>query len=286
MTVKVVTDSGCDIPPEIVRELDITVIPLYVRFGDRVYRDWVDIDADTLYERLVSDPVHPSTSQPPVGDFIETYKKVAQETNEIVSVHITSKLSGTYSSALAGAQQAMQALGKQLHIEVVDSLSASMGMGLLAILAARLARAGESLERIAAKVRQAVPNTKLFAFLDTMKYVERGGRLGKAAALLGTMLNVKPLLALKDGEAVPVGLARTRAKALERLREIAERVSHIRELAIVHSGSLTEAQSLLERLSSVVAKGQTYLSKIGPALGCHAGPGAVAVIFREGGEEE
>lgn len=119
MPVRVVTDSGSDIPPQIAREMDITVIPLYMRFGSKVYRDWVDIDADGLYERLVSNEVHPTTSQPPVGAFVETYKRVAQETKDIVSIHLTSKLSGTFDSALAGAQQAMEAAGPGLRIEVV-----------------------------------------------------------------------------------------------------------------------------------------------------------------------
>ena len=277
MPVKVVTDSTSDLSPQVAQELDITVVPVYVRFGEKVYRDGVDISHDEFYQRLAVSSVHPSTSQPPPSDFADVYRKLAKETDEIVSIQVTSKLSGTYDSALRGREL----VPAGCHIEVMDSLSVSMGLGLIAMAAARLAKAGESLQGVVDDVKQAIPHIRIFGVFDTLKYLLLGGRIGKAKALLGTLLNVKPLLTMRDGELVPGGLARTRAGGIERLFDFVKNALSIQELAIVHSTTPDEAISLSERIGSIFDEERIHLARLGPALGVHGGPGTLILALRE-----
>ncbi len=277
MPVKVVTDSTSDLSPQVAQELGITVVPAYVRFGEKVYRDGVDISQDEFYQKLVESPVHPATSQPSPGDFADVYRKLAKETDEIVSIQVTSKLSGTYNSALQGRELARAGC----RIEVVDSLSVSMGLGLIAMAAARLAEAGEGLQGVMDEVKQAILHIRILGVFDTFKYLLRSGRLGKAKALLGTLLSVKPLLTMREGELLPAGLARTRAKGIERLFDFVKNVLNIQELAIVHSTTPDEASSLRERIGSIFAKERIHVARLGPALGAHGGPGTLILALRE-----
>lgn len=277
MTVKVVTDSTADLPPQIAEELGITVVPVYLRFGEKVYRDGVDISQDEFYQKLVEGPIHPSTSQPTPADFTEVYQKLSQEADGIVSIQVTSKLSGTYNSALQGREMA----GVRCHIEVVDSLSVSMGLGLIAMAAARLAETGESLQRVIEEIRQAIPCIRILGVFDTFKYLLLGGRISKAKAIMGSVLNVKPILTMRDGELCLAGLARTRSKGIERLFNLAKDALNIQELAIVHSTTPDEAGSLKERIASIFDKKQIHIARLGPALGVHGGPGTLVLALRE-----
>ena len=277
MTVKIVTDSTSDLSPQVAQELGITVVPVYVRFGEKVYRDGVDISKDELYQKLVASPIHPATSQPSPGDFADVYRKLAKETDEIVSIQVTSKLSGTYNSALQGREMA----GVGCHIEVVDSLSVSMGLGLITMAAARLAGSGESLPAVMEEIRQCVPRIRTLGVFDTLKYLLRSGRLGKAKALLGSVLNVKPLLTMRDGELLPAGLARTRSKGIDRLFDLVKNALNIQELAIVHSTTPDEAGSLKERIASIFDRERIHIARLGPALGVHGGPGTLILALRE-----
>ena len=277
MTVKIVTDSCSDLSPEVTQELGITVVPAYVRFGEKVYRDGVDIDHDEFYRKLVESPIHPATSQPAPADFTNVYQKLSGEAEAIVSIQVTSKLSGVYESALQGRELAES----RCPIEVVDSLSVSVGLGLIVMAAARLAKAGENLQRIIEETRQIIPQMNVLALFDTLKYLHRGGRIGKAKALLGSVLNVKPLLTLQDGEFVPASQARTRTKGIERLFDFVKKTLNIQELAIVHSTTPDEASSLRERIGSILDKRQIHQARLGPALGVHGGPGTLGVIVRE-----
>ncbi len=281
MTVKIVTDSTSDIPPQIAQELGITIVPVYVRFGDKVYRDRVDISEDELYQKMLEGPVHPTTSTPSPGDFTEAYERLAQESDEIVSVVLTAKESALYNSALIGKE----AVKRKCRIEVIDSQSVTMGLGLITIAAARAAQAGESVDRVIEVVHQAIPRTHLLGVLDTLKYALRGGRLGKAVVLLGGVLNVKPMLTIKAGEVVPAGLARTRSKGIDRIHEFVKNAFHIEDLAVVHSTTPKEAHTLAERIKSLIPKNQPLIARIGPALGVHAGPGLLGVALREGESE-
>ncbi len=277
MTVKIVTDSSADLPDEVAKALGITVVPLYVRFGDEVLRDRVDISEDEFYKRLQHDPVHPNTTQPTPQDFVNVYQKLAQGADGIVSIHLSAKLSGTCSSAL----QAKGTVASECSVEVVDSETLSMALGLVVIAAARAAKDGKSLDEVEAVARQTIPSIRLLALLDTLKYLMLGGRIGKAKALLGSILSVKPILTLKDGEVVPAGQVRTRAKGLDRLFEFVQSMANIQELTVVHSTTPDEAQALAERFGSVFDKEKIIMSRLGPVLGVHIGPAALIVAVRE-----
>lgn len=277
MAVKVVTDSTCDIPAPLLRELGITVVPVYVMFGDKAYRDRVDISEDEFYDKLVHDSVHPTTSVPSPKDFADIYNELAKETDEIVSIHLTSKESGTCNSALL----ARDLVDKRCRVEVVDSQSISMSCGLLVIAAAKEARAGASLEQVADFVHRTIPRMHLMILVDTLKYVIRGGRLNKAQGLVGTILRIRPLLTMREGELLPAGVARTKAKAAERLYEFAKGFSRVKELAVAYTTDHDEAKSLLDRIRAAFPEATSYLTRVGPSLGTHAGPGAMGVAIRE-----
>ena len=236
MTVKIVTDSTADLPDELVKEMGITVVPVYVRFGEEVLRDRVDISEDEFYERLTHDPVHPNTTQPTPQDFVDVYKKLSPAADGIVSIHLTGKLSGTCNSAL----MARETVGKECPIEVVDSETLSMALGLVVIAAATAAKAGESMDKIVEAAKQAMPKIRLLFLLDTLEYLKKGGRIGKAKALLGSILSVKPVLTIKDGELVPAGQVRTRAKGMDKLFEFVKNVGGIQDLAVVYNTTPTK----------------------------------------------
>jgi DegV family protein with EDD domain len=277
MPVKIVTDSAADLPEALAEELGISVVPVYVRFGEEVYRDRVTISEDEFYDRLTHDPVHPNTTQPGPQDFLEVYQKLSADADGIVSIHITSKLSGTYNSAL----MARDMLETGCPVEVVDSETLSMSVGLIAIAAAQMAKAGESLDKIVEAAKQAIPESSLLFLLDTLEYLKRGGRIGKAKALLGSILNVKPMLTVKDGELEPAGQVRTRAKGMDKLFEYVKNAGNIQDLAIVYNTTPDEAQALAERIGSVFDREKIRIARLGPGLGTHGGPGAMVVAIRK-----
>jgi DegV family protein with EDD domain len=277
MPVRIVTDSTADLTPQLARELGITVVPVYVRFGHESYRDGIDISRKEFYERLVTSPVHPTTSQPTPADFIQVYRELSRETDKIVSIHVSSKLSGTYNAALQGKELAET----KCDIKIIDSESVTMGLGMMTLAAARLASSGESMQKVTDDVKQAISSTHLMGIFDTLKYLLLGGRIGKAKALLGGILNVKPLLTVRDGELHPIGYARTRVKGIEKLSEFVKDAMGIQELAVVHSTTPDEASGLKDRLSSLVENSRLHVAQLGPALGVHTGPGLLAVVFRK-----
>lgn len=278
MAIRIVTDSTADLPPQLVKELGITVVPIYVRFGEEVYRDGVDISGDEFYQRLENTTVHPSTVQPGPQDFLEVYRNLSKGADGIVSVHISTKLSGTYNSA----KMAKDMLDTGCPVEVIDSKEVTMGLGLIAIMAATMAKDGESRDKIVKEVKKAAPKIHLLCLFDTLKYLLLGGRIGKAKALLGSILNVKPMLSVKDGEVVPAGQVRTRAKGVDKLFEFAQNAKKIQDLAVVYSTTPDEAQSLAKRLNPIFDQKQIKIARVGPSLGVHMGPGALVVAIREG----
>jgi DegV family protein with EDD domain len=274
--VKIVTDSTCDVPPHLMKELDITVVPVYTVFGDKSYRDRVDINDDEFYYKLTHDSIHPTTSVPTPKDFADVYNRLAEQTDEIVSIHLTSKESGTYNAAVLGKQL----VTRKCRIEVIDSLSVSLGCGLLVLEAAREAKAGASLERVSDLVRQAVPKVHLLILVDTLKYVVRGGRLSKAHGIIGAVIKVKPMLTLKEGDLSLVGVARTKAKAVERLFEFAKSFSNVKEIAVAYTTTHDEAKALGDRVKEALPSVPLYITRVGSALGTHAGPGAMGIAVR------
>ena len=272
--VRIATDSTADLTEEQQQAAGITVVPLNVHFGDQVFRDHVDLTADEFFRRLKASPQLPRTSQPSVGVFEEAFRKLREGGDEIVSVHLSSKVSGTYNSARMAAQSV-----DQDRIEVVDSLSTSMALGFMALEGAQLARAGKDRKVIAERLRALVPKARVICVVDTLTYLERGGRIGKARALLGSLLNVKPILQLKDGEVVPLGRARGRPQALSRLVELLGRDGHVSQLAIMHGAALADAEQLRERVAASYPGLDILLTEIGAVLGTHTGPGVIGFTY-------
>jgi DegV family protein with EDD domain len=278
MTVKIVTDSTADLPDSLAKELGITVVPVYVRFGEEVYLDRVDMSEDEFYKRLEKTTVHPSTVQPGPQDFLNVYRKLSKGADGIASIHVSAKLSGTCNSGL----MAKDMLNTGCPVEVVDSKMTTMGLGLLVIMAATMAKKGESIDKIVKEVKKTIPKIHLLCLFDTLKYLLLGGRIGKAKALLGSILNVKPMITLKDGEVVPAGQVRTRAKGIDKLLEFGQNAKNIQDLAVVHSTTPGEAQNLAKELGPKFDRKRIRMSRVGPALGVHVGPGALIVAIREG----
>ena len=272
--VRIVTDSTADLTEEQQQAAGITVVPLNVHFGDQVFRDHVDLTGDEFFRRLKASSQLPRTSQPSVGVFEEAFKKLRAGGDEIVAVHLSSKVSGTYNSALMAAQ----AVGQEA-IEVVDSLSTSMALGFMALEGAKLARAGADRAAISAHLRALVPKARVICVVDTLTYLERGGRIGKARALLGSLLNVKPILQLKDGEVVPLGRARGRPQALSRLVELLGRDGTVGQLAIMHGAAQADAAQLRNRVASSYPGLDILLTEIGAVLGTHTGPGVIGFTY-------
>ena len=276
MTVKIVTDSVADLPPQVVKELGITVVPLNVRFGDKVYRDGIDLTTDEFYDKLAHSKVFPVTSVPSPATFAETYDKLAKETDEILAIIVSSKLSGTYDVAV----QSIGLMKRKCRVEVIDSQWATMAQGFIVMAAARAARAGANLDEVAAIVRRNISRVDFRAAFDTLEYLRRGGRIGRAQAFLGSVLKVNPIITLKDGVVEPAGRTRSRAKAIDYLYNFAMSYSCIEEMAVEDATTPDEADMLVERLSSKFPKEQIYRSKVSPALGTHAGPGLLLVAVQ------
>jgi DegV family protein with EDD domain len=275
--VKVVTDSTSDLPPEIAQELGITIVPAYVHFGSRSYRDGVDITPEQIYERMSTGSVHPTTSSPAPGDFTDAYNRLSEETDEIVCLTVTSKQSAVYEAAMTGKQSFQ---GK-CRVEVIDSRSVTMGLGLMAMLAAREARSGKTIDDVLEAVRSAIPRTHGMALLDTIKHALKGGRLGRGGGLLGSLVKVKPMLDIKDGWIRLSGATRTRSSGMDRLCQCVTKHLPIEDAAVVHSNALREAESLAERIRSLSPQTRPVIAKLGSALGVHGGPQTLVVVVRE-----
>lgn len=277
MTVKIVTDSLSDITSDIAEGLGITVVPLTVSFGQESFLDRVTMTTDEFYYKLAHDATWPKTTQPPPGDFVDIYNKLAKETDEILVITLSSKLSGTYESAL----NARGIVEKECRIEVIDSLTVAMALGLIVIAAAKAVQAGANLDKVADLVRRARSRSHLIAFFDTLKYLAKGGRIGKAQGLLGSMLSVKPILTVKDGEMSPLTRVRSRTAGMDYLYNSIAGFSHIEELAVEHATTPDDTDELIERLSPLFPKERIYKSTISPVVGTYAGPGAMAVSILE-----
>jgi len=277
MTVKIVTDSTADLPPQLAQDMGISVVPIYIRFGQELYRDRIDINEDKFYQRLSSETVHPKTTQPTPKDFSDVYRSLAPKCDGIISIHLTSKLSGTYNSAVQGKKD----IADDCPIEVIDSQVVTMGLGQLVIAANKMANAGKKLPEIVAEIRRLIPTIHILGLLDTLKYLALGGRIGKVQTLLSSILNVKALLSIKDGLLVPVGVTRSRSKGIDKLVEFVKNARNIQELAVVYNTTLDEAQALISRISHFFPADKICLARLGPALGVHGGPGILFVSIRE-----
>lgn len=276
--VRVVTDSTANLSPEVVERLGITVIPLNIHFGKEVLREGIDITSEEFFRRFERTTVPPFTSPPSAKAFHEAYTELSKETDEILSIHVSSKLSGTIKSATHAAE----ALLGRYRIEVVDSLFTSLGLGWLTIAAAEAAEQGATLDEIIRLMRVMIPHIYIVFFVETLEYLEREGRIGKAQALLGTMLNIKPLLIIEDGEILPLEKVRSREKAIERLYEFAAEFVDLEKIAILQSTVTEEAYQLAERIDLLFPEKEIVMTTYGPVLTTHFGLDAMGIVVYEG----
>ena len=275
MAVQIVVDSTADIPSDRARELGIEVVPLTVMFGDQSFRDGVDLDGPSFYQKLSNIPVMPTTSTPPPALFEETYRRlIANGATGLLSMHISAKLSGTFSAARQGAEMVTADTG--VPIEVVDSDTVSGGFGLPAEMVARDARNGADLAALKAHTESLCSRVRVIAVLDTLEFLQRGGRIGRARAMLGTLLNVKPLIEVRDGQVLPLENVRTRSKALERMGQIVSGMGDLEALAIVASDSVVADQ--ITKVADGFWHGPIERFALGPVVGTHAGPGAGGIV--------
>lgn len=277
--VKIVVDSTADIPHAMAAELDITVVPLNVHFGDRVFLDWVDLKPEQFYQTLETSKEHPRTSQPSPGDFAAVFEKLTQDGSAAVAIVISSNLSGTYQSAVLG-----QAMAEGRRVEVVDSRAASMQCGFIALAAARAAKAGKSLDEVVAVARSLVGKTHVYFAVDTLEYLARNGRIGKAQALLGSLLSIKPLLKVDpEGFVAPLEKVRGERKVIPRLVELmAENLEpgKTTHVCVVHAKCPDKAEELKTAIVSAHRiDGELIVTDLGPVIGTHAGPGTVGLVY-------
>ena len=280
MAIRIVTDSASDIPPELASRWNITVVPCYVIIGDHSYKDGVDISTDEFYTQLTSGDRLPTTTQPSAADFQATYQDLLSQGHQVVSIHVSSKLSGTLNSAYQ-ARAAMGAAGAD-NIEIVDSQLASLPQALLAISAAESGEGSESHHAVAERAQQAVSAISCFFVPDTLEYLRRGGRIGKAQAFAGSVLNVKPILTIRNGEAHPLERIRNRVRAMRRIVELVREKAPLRQLAVIYSTQREHAEDLRENLAGLLAAEKIVVARFGPILGTYLGPGAIGVALAKG----
>jgi DegV family protein with EDD domain len=276
VAVYIVTDSTSDIPRQMAEELNITVVPLTVTFGDESFRDGIDMTADEFYARLSHAKVLPTTSQPPPALFEHAYRHLTSR-GEVVSIHLSHKFSGTVESARTAARAVAPD-----KITVVDSTSVSMGMGLCVLAAAKAAAAGASRAECAAAAESVASRLRIAVAFETLEYLRRGGRIGRAQAFLGGLLRLKPILTIKDGETYPVTRVRSHQKAMDELFSLCTKHQPVEEVAVLYTTTPDEAAALADRAREALPRVPVLLGRFGPALGVHGGPGMIGIAAVEG----
>jgi DegV family protein with EDD domain len=275
VSIRVVTDSSCDLPQSLVDALRIEIVPLTIRFGDEEFVDREELSTDEFWQRLEHSKLLPETAAPSAGAFETTFRELlARGATGIVCINLSSHLSAT----MQAAQVAAAAVANDIPVQVIDSQSASMGLGNLCLTAARRAADGDSLEAIVQEVVNRRDRTKLFATLDTLEFLKRGGRVGNARALLGTVLSIKPVVELRDGVVEEAGKVRTRSKALKLLAAKASE-GKIEHLAVLH-GNAPDVDELFALLEPVFPRDDIITGIVGPVIGTHAGPRVIGVTYQ------
>jgi DegV family protein with EDD domain len=274
--IKIVTDSTAYLPESTIRHHDIRIVPLYVHFGEEAFKEGVELSNEAFYARLGEAPTLPTTSQPSAGEFHQVFKELADEGHEIVVLTISSKLSGTWNSAMAAKEMLPGAA-----ISVVDSLTTSVGLQLMVETAAGAVANGVTRQELADQLEEMKQRIHIFFAVDTLEYLAKGGRIGNAKAFLGTLLKVKPILSLQDGAIEPLEQVRTRRKALDRMLDlVVERASSNgteAKVAVAHALALEEAGRCKSELLDRLDCGDLALAEIGPVIGTHTGPGVIGI---------
>lgn len=277
MSVRIVTDSSADLPIDLVDQLQITVIPCYVVVDDQTFKDGIEIKPDDFYIRLQAEGRTPTTAQPTVADFQAVYQDLVGQGHQVISIHVSAKLSGTLNSA----EQAKASLEDSSQVEIIDSKLASIALGLAVIDAAAMVASGTDFQDIANNVRQGLGRFHGLFSLDTLEYLQKGGRIGKAQAFMGSILSVKPILRLQDGEAHPVERPRNRERAMRRLIELIHDLGPVERLAVIHSTDPERMALLKQELTDLLSADQIIEARFGSTLGTYIGPDALGVAVTQ-----
>jgi DegV family protein with EDD domain len=279
--VGVITDSCASIPDKMVEQLNIEIVPYYMHRGVETLRDLVDVKRKEFFEWLAQADRVPQTANPGPGDYLEAFRKLAGKVKEIVTIHMTSRGSGAYQSALAAKEMAREMM-PDLKIEVVDTLQVAMVHGWAAVEAARAALEGLGLQEVADTARRVAAQGMMIQTADTLRYLYLGGRIGRAQHLVGSVLNIKPLIGMEDGVIVALGQARSRAKAYLRMADLMrQRVAPDARIkaAFTHAAAQGEAERLQDLICQRFDCSETLIAELSPVLGVHTGPGTVGVCF-------
>ncbi len=280
--VVILTDSTAYLPKELVSSLAISSVPLAVIWGNETFEDGVTIQPEAFYSRLQSSKSMPSTSQPSVGVFQQAFARLLEKDMDVLGIFISSKISGTVQSAMQARELLPSA---KEHIAIADSASTTVAMGLQVLAAARAAEQGASLEDCLAVAAKARTQSGVYFVVDTLEFLHRGGRIGGAQRLLGTALNMKPILTLRDGKIEAQERVRAKGKALERMIEIVAEECHGKSplrLAAAHANAPEEARAMLEKASALLKPVETMVCELSPVIGTHVGPGTVALGYLTG----
>ena len=273
VTLRIVTDSTSDLEPEFAMAHGVTVVPLSILFGDEQFLDRVDMTSEQFFARLSSGTVLPTTSQSTPAAFRETYKRlIATGATEILSLHLPASLSGTYASARQAAE------GLDAHIEIVDSGVISLVLGLGAVSAAEMAAEGAGIDEVHTRIKDQFSRSRLFVALETLEYLRRGGRIGRAAEMVGSALKLKPIITIEGGGVVPVGRVRTHSKAIENLIDRAAALRPIEQIVVIHATTPDDLDYVVGRLRGLAPDASLVTGTLGPVLGVHTGPGTIGVI--------
>ncbi len=281
--IAVLTDSCASIPEFLFKELKIHMVAYYIHRGQEVLRDLVTIQRDEFLRWLATAKILPTTASPGPGDYLQAYEKLAkeQEADQILSIHMTSSASGAYQAAKVAQSMAQEQM-PEVRIEVVDTRATAMCQGWMVIEAARAALAGVSLDTILAKVKKMIPVTRMVLTADTLKYLYMGGRIGLAKSMLGTLLNIKPLIGMDDGVIVPLGQARSRSRAYQMMADMVEAavgpLGKIK-IAYIHAGAREELEKIKNLVEERLTCVETMITELSPALAVHSGPGTAGLCY-------
>ena len=281
--VAVVTDSCASLPEKLINDLNIHWVAYYIHRGQEVLRDLVSVQRDEFLQWLTTARVLPTTASPGPGDYLGMYKKIAteEEAEEIVSIHMTSKGSGAYQAAMVAKSMLKEELPR-LRVEVIDSLNVSLCQGWMVIEAARAAMAGKNLDEIVDRVKRMIPVAQMIQTADTLKYLYMGGRIGLAQRLVGSLLNIKPLIGMQNGVIVPLGQARSRGRAYQMMVDLVESAVGAGgriKIAYVHAGALQEVEKIKQLVEARMDVVESLFAELSPALAVHTGPGTAGLCY-------
>ncbi len=275
--VKIVCDSTADLTPDIVQKYGITVVPLNIHFGLETLQDGIDINAEIFYKRLITDSNHPTTSAPAPGLFADAYKELAKETDEILVLTISGGISATYESAL----QAKAMVGDVCKIEVIDTLLTVGAEFIVVLRAVQAAEQGAGLKEIVAMVKDIMPRVHAYGMFDTLEYLQKGGRIGKVQAFVGSMLKFHPIITLKGGLVTPAGRTRSKSQGVEFLVNLVKDAKGVEEMVIQDATTPDDLDAFAEKLNIYYPKDKMYRTKVGPVIGTHVGPNVLFTCYLE-----